>query len=511
MREEFSEYLIYATGALGYKWIAIVMAWIICIGGWSFIFVMPDKYESTARVQVDSVNMLQPLLRGMAVQYDLTAMTRLMQQLMFTRPKLEQIIKLSDLETLDDQSKHSYENLLSDLKKNIKITGGNKDLFEISYEATNPNMAKKVVHAVLTVFSEQTLQNSTSDTDKAIRFIEEQVDEYETRLKNAEKAKEEFKRVNLDFLPEKGEQSTVLYQLKDKLDSATVNLRQAISRRDVLAAQMKSAIETDEEWGITDFSNISPEDSRIESLKTKKTELLLKYTDVHPEILAIDNVIASLEKQKKENQSSAPEELFASGKMSNPYVQTLKIALDNAEAEVASNQSLAVSIQEKINQVNKEMSERLRVATEMEGLNRDYDTIKSQYLELLERREQARITQKADDNSSGLSFKIADPPNTPLRPSSPNRLLLYSIVFFSGIISGIFTSFAIAFLKPTYMSVQQVRLITGLPVLGGISMADENIQNIAENKWLSSVVLLSLLFIYLGFMTKELISAGILL
>ena len=86
---------------------------------------------------------------------------------------------------------------MNNLKKDIHINGGADDIFIIQYEAINPDEAKNVVQAVLTVFSEQTQLSTLGNTDSAQRFIDEQIQEYEMRLRNGEKARENFKRANI--------------------------------------------------------------------------------------------------------------------------------------------------------------------------------------------------------------------------------------------------------------------------------------------------------------------------
>ncbi|MDD5125777.1 MAG: hypothetical protein PHT85_14465, partial [Methylovulum sp.] len=74
------------------------MAWIICLTGWLVVLVMPRQYTSEAKVHVETSTMLRPLMRGMTVESDVRALLRVMQQLMFTKNNVEQIIHLSDLE-----------------------------------------------------------------------------------------------------------------------------------------------------------------------------------------------------------------------------------------------------------------------------------------------------------------------------------------------------------------------------------------------------------------------------
>lgn len=506
MQQELTEVYFYLKGTLKYKRVAIMFALLVCVCGWSFVFVMPDKFESKAKVHIDSSTVIRPLMKGMVIDPDVSALIRIIQQLMFTRPNLEKIIELSHLKADKTGAVISSE-FIEQLKKDITIQGArDRDIFDIGYSSTDPEMAKSVVQAVLTVFSEQAQGKALADASDAQHFIEQQIRDYEIRLQEAEKAKEDFKRSNMEYLTGDSDQFQLLNQLKEQLNAATATLNQVLAKKNVLGEQVKNIQESDEDWGVTNISEeASQEDSRISALNDKKTEMLIKYTENHPEILAIDRLIDSLKKQKEQNKKevSLESDWLGPQKMSNPYVQTLKIAFDNSEAEVASIQALIDSIKSRINRIEHGLNERLAIETEMKNLNRDYETINGKYSELLDRREQAHITERVDDQTSRLKFKIADPPTKPSKPSSPNRILFYSAILLGGVISGFGVAFLIYFIRPVYMSSRQVRVVTGLPSLGSVSLTNLGITRAKSIDWLLLITIILMAGGYIGVMLFE--------
>lgn len=511
MQQELSEVYFYLKGTLKYRRVTIIVALFVCSCAWVYVYFMPDKFQSTAKVHIDSTSIIRPLMRGMVIEPDISAMIRIIQQLMFTRPNLEKIAELSLLNKSKAEGGFSNE-VIDQLKGGIAIrAGGNRDVFDISYSSTDPEIAKSVVQAVLTVFSEQTQGKAMADATDAQRFIEQQIRDYEIRLQEAEKSKEDFKRTNLDLLNGDADQFQLLQNLKAQLESATTALEQALARKNVLGEQVKEVQESDEDWGVTNLSQeSSPEDARIQALKDKKTDLLLKYTDRHPEIMGIDKLIESLTEQKelkkKQNAGNVGEtDFIGAEKMSNPYVQTLKIAFDNAEAEVASDQTLVNSIRDRIAKAEEGLKDRLAIETEMKNLNRDYDTINQQYSQLLERREQAHITERVDDQTSRLKFKIFDAPSKPLKPSYPNRILFYSLILIGGIVVGFGVAFLIYFVRPVFMSVRQVRAVTGLPSLGSISITSQGLAQTDSKDWILISTIVALMAGYAGVMVIELL------
>jgi len=508
MQDQFAEIIAYAKGIARYKWVVIISAWIVCVAGWMFIYNMPDKYESKAKVHVDTRTMLRPLLRGIAVQADVRGLIAILKKLMFTQQNMLKVAELAGVKGDYDTDKGRYA-IVSKLKENLKISGGRGEIFSISYDSENPVMAQKVVQAVLTVFSEQAAQSTLNDVDSAQRFIEDQIREYEKRLRNAEKARENFKRANLGLLPGENEgQVNKMQTLKAKIDQEKMKLSELNSKRKVLQYQLNEALESDEEWGLTDFSDkTSEEDSRIAALEKQKEELLFNYTEKHPRVMAIEARIKELRSRKAEKEAIIDDEPSYVA-MSSPYVQTIKMAINQIDAERASIQARIRNYEQQLKEVDEQFNARLAIETEMQNLNRDYETIKANYQKLIERREQAALSEKADNQAAALKFKIADPANLPLKPTAPNRPLLYSVVLIGGLVVGVGIALILTLIKPVFISTRTLRNVTGLPVLGSVSifLTDKEMRRRRLNNFAFYTLALLLLTGYSGVMATGLIS-----
>jgi polysaccharide chain length determinant protein (PEP-CTERM system associated) len=332
------------------------------------------------------------------------------------------------------------------------------------------------VQAVLSVFSEQTQKTSLGDVESAKRFIDNQIRKYEQRLRNAERAKENFKRENIGLLPgQEGEgQFNVIRTIRRAIEDVQMQLSEMLSRKKVLQLQLSEALESGEEWGLTEIVNTnSVEDSRITELEHRKSDLLLKFTDNHPVISTINKEIDALRKRKEENDNqNALDENGDSNPyqaMSSTYTQSIKIELNRIEVEIATHISRIASLKKKLQKEDEQFNERLATETEMQNLNRDYEAIKKNYLTLIERREKATLSSNVDSQVSALKFKIADPANVPLEPSAPNRMLLYSVILGLGFLLGAALALLKVFIRPSFIEAKQVKEFTELPVLGTIS------------------------------------------
>ena len=116
----------------GRRWYAIAVAWFICLAGWGAVATMPDQYEVSARVFVDTSTILRPLLRGIAVEPNIEDEVRLMRQTLLSRGNVEKVMRMTDLD-LDVTTEESKNNLIASLQRNTTIgtLRGSPNLFLI--------------------------------------------------------------------------------------------------------------------------------------------------------------------------------------------------------------------------------------------------------------------------------------------------------------------------------------------------------------------------------------------
>ncbi len=477
MQDQFSEILFLVKGVIRNKWIITIVAWVVCSAGWAYVHKMPDVYESSARVHVDTRTMLRPLLKGMAVQTDVKGLIMIMKKLMFTQFNMIKVAELAGIDVTGTENQ--INSIVKDLKDQVQINGGKRDeIFQIISSSDSPLEAKTIVQSVLTVFSEQTQKSSLNDVDSAQRFLDVEIKEYEQRLRNAERAKENFKRENIGLLPgDPGAgQIGAIQMLRRNLETAELKLSELRSKKKVLKIQLSEALNSGDEWGLTevfDTNTNSIGNSRLALLEDNKILLLLKYTEKHPKIIAIQKIIDAINAEEAEkNLVSLDVEGFiipSEKAMANPYVQTIKVGINDVDTEMATINSRVNSYKKRMIKEDEQFNSRLAIETEMQNLNRDYASIKKNYLVLIDRREKARLSSRLDSQVSTLKFKIIDPANLPLNPSSPKRKVLYTVVLIAGFVVGIALALLKIILRPTFSGAKQVRDDTQLPVLGVIT------------------------------------------
>lgn len=509
MQEQISEVLYYFKGTLKYKLATLVIAWVVCIGGWLFVSAMPNKYTSEARVHVVTKTMISKISEGIVVPTDIRSVLLYMQQLIFTNENLEKIIRLSYPEK-DIADEKARLVLVESLKKNIKVNAGSEDIFSVRFENNSPEVAKKVVQAVLSIFHELMKEGIIIGAAEAQNFLAKEIQELESRLKIAEKAKEEFARSNINR-GIGGNSINDMQSVTKQLDDLNLELNGALSRKKALQEQLNEIRDSGEIWAVTNLNQpIAEEDETINAMNDRLKELRIKYTEDHPEIVSIKKRIEALRKSKKleeKNHSSADDMLEKPEVIANSYIQKIKLDLNDVEATSADIESRVDELKQRKARIADDLEFRLKMETELQNMNRDYEVLKAQYAKLIEKREEASMTDKVDKQAQSINLNIVDAPNSPLMPTSPNRKLLFSAVFAGGIIIGFGAAFLLYFIRPAIMSASQIRQLIGLPILGSVSLKSSP-ELTAKNKMeflKYGYASLGLVIIYAGLMTVEIL------
>lgn len=473
MNEMIEQVLGYLRGIWRNRWYAMGCAWLICVIGWVVVFRMPDQYEVSARVFVDTQTILRPLLQGLTVEINPDTQVGLIMKTLLSRPNLEQIARAAGLDAQIQESE-AKDRLLGELQKKINLVGsGKENLYTITYENRDPKIAKQVVQSVLTIFENNLVGGNRQDSEAAQRFLDEQIAEYELRLSEAEDRLKQFKLKNAGRMPSEGQSYNArVQQAATDLSAGRLELSQAENRRNSLQQQIGEALQ--QQLRGDGEVVVLPIDQRIQSLEQSLDELLIKFTDKHPDVNILRQTIADLKKQREQDRSRYAASLAESGSSSrgqgvNTVYQQLKVRLAEEEANVASLRVRVDEYTKRYKELQEQISTLPQIEAELIALNRDYEVNRKKYDELLSRRESLRLSEQAEQSKQDVRYKIIDPPRVPLYPTGPNRLLLMTMVLGAGLGAGVGLAFLIAQLWPTFDSRYSLKQIADIPVFGSVS------------------------------------------
>jgi polysaccharide chain length determinant protein (PEP-CTERM system associated) len=501
MNEQLTQIYGYLHGMWRYRWSALVIAWLAALLGWPFVFLLPDQFRAETAIYVDTSSVMKPLLKGLAPETDAADELQIMGRVLLSRNNLLTVIRETDMD-LEINSAQEREDMVQALAGAIEITGGGSgkkweaksNVYEISYQSSSANRAYQVVSNLLNTMIEDTLNSTRTDTIAAQKFIESQIVEYESRLTIAEQQLAEFKKSNVGFMPdEKGGYYARLQRAQDATEGTRSRLLLSQRRMKELKRQLSG-----ESPILSADSYQSSKEVKLKRYNEQLDLLLNQFTEQHPDVRAVKATIEDLLSGTTEDIESGD---TSAGDISefNPVYQQMKVELSKASVEA---ETLKIQLIEQEVYVIK-LQGSIDVIPEVEArlakLNRDYEVTRGRYMDLVERRESARLAQRAGQSASEVTFRVIEPPIVPYEPSGPNRLLFLSGVLLAAMAAGIGWSFLRYILQPTFINLTQLGSVTGLPVLGSVSLylSPEHIKKrrLQLASFLSATCLLVILFV----------------
>jgi len=451
MNEQITQIYGYLHGMWRYRWSALFIAWLVSIVGWLLVYTLPDKYESLAVVYIDTSSVMKPLLKGLAPETDTDDELQVMSRVLLSRENLLSVIREADMDLKID-SPREREAMVKGLASAIQLKGGGagsrwdkrNKIYEISYQSTSANQTYQVVSNLLSSIT--------------------QIAEYEKRLSGAEQQLATFKKANVGYMPdEKGGYYSRLQRAQDAVEQTRSALRLAERRYVELKRQLEG-----ESLMLSSDSYGSGREAKIRRYQQQLDALLDQYTEQYPDVRATKAIIMAL-KAGRDGGIDEPVD-NADGEEFNPVYQEVKVELSKASVAVGTLKTELAEKEAYVERLKSSIDIIPEVEAKLAKLNRGYEVTRERYLELVERRESAQLAQNAGLTTGDVTFRIIEPPVVPSKPSAPDRIMLLSTVLFVAFGAGLAWSFLRFMLKPTFINIKQVAYVTGLPVLGTVSL-----------------------------------------
>jgi polysaccharide chain length determinant protein (PEP-CTERM system associated) len=460
------------------RWWGLATTLLLGTLGAAVVMLIPNKYEATARVFVDTQSILKPLMAGLAVQPNVDQQVQMMARTLISRPNVERVVRMSDLD-LQTRNPLEREQMVDALIKKIdfKPSGGN-NLYSVAYRDDNPEAARKVVQSLLSIFVESNLGDKRRDSDQARRFIDEQIALYQKKLLDAESALKDFKIRNLQVMPNMAEDYvTMASNAQKELDSSRLELRQLENSREALRRQLseeKPSFTSSDSSGNPIAAVQTDTERRLEFVRKQLDDLTLRYTDEHPDVINQRRVLRDLEIARaaeiKASASGVAPRGGSTTVIPNKVYQDIKIAMAEIESKIGSARAKLADAENRLAQSKAASQTVPKIEAEFTQLNRDYDINKKNYEALVARRESAAMSGDMESKSGIGEFRVIDPPRVTPQPIAPNRPLLLTSVLLGSIAAGLGVAFLLNQLKPTFFDGRSLRAYTGMPLLGSVSL-----------------------------------------
>jgi polysaccharide chain length determinant protein (PEP-CTERM system associated) len=483
MNELLRELVAHLRGMWHRRWIGLAVAWVAAIVGVAIVHRIPERYEASARVYVDTETLLRPLLAGLAVQPNLDQQVALMSRTLISRPNVDKQVRMADLD-LKAKTQSERDEVTDNVLKTITLTGNvQANLYQITYRDPDPQQARRIVQSLLSIFVESSLGDKKQDTQTAVKFLDDQVKRYEEQLQASENRLKEFKLKYLGVADREGpDYFARMTQVRRDIEGARLDVQSAEQAREAYKKELAGEVPTllPDLLDQPSVNQAVPEiDARLETLRKVLDELRRRYTDLHPDVNATRRLIEQLEGERKEQlearRKAQPRSKEASGLDRNPVFQQLRISLAEAEASLASAKARLAGYERQYDMLKSQAVMVPQIEAEFTQLNRDYDVQKKTYESLLARRESATMGKDVQD-SGGARFRVIDPPRVSPEPVAPRRITILAAALALAVLAGLAASLVASQIAPIFHGTRSLRDVSKRPILGTISlMASEPI------------------------------------
>jgi uncharacterized protein involved in exopolysaccharide biosynthesis len=205
-------------------------------------------------------------------------------------------------------------------------------------------------------------------------------------------------------------------------------------------------------------------------LQSELQQLATELKPKHPDVLAKQAQLDSVSKEMDQMVAEWKERILAKQKklQNRPdlSVAATEAQLQAVEGEIKREQKVLGENEKQINAIVQRINSVPGAEVALGALDRDYQTKKSAYDQLLLQQQKITLGADAASQQQGEGIEVIDPANLPSKPVAPKRLMLSGVGFAFGLGLGLLLTgiFEIPRLL-TIQSSEDARHYTGLPVL----------------------------------------------
>ncbi|MFN3988890.1 MAG: XrtA system polysaccharide chain length determinant [Erythrobacter sp.] len=457
------------------RWIALGVAWGVCLAGWLVIALIPNSYEAKARIYVDVADVLSKQL-GIAGDGQQEIMR--VRQTLASHKNLEKVITSTRLGQ-GVTSRGELDTAIAELEKKVKVTSEQDNLFEITAtigkrdlsDAENAMLARDVVQKLLDIFREEHVAGNRAGISQAIADLDRQLEERKAELEAAEQRRLAFEAQYPDMIGGTETLSSRVGQARAEIRDTEADLAAAESALAALKGQLASTPKT-----IYDGTPASGARGALAMAQTQLAELRGRgLTEQHPDVVAAMRQVQLLTRQVAADPQGA-------GGTVNPAYSSLQAIMIERQATVDALQAKRAALQSGFASLMASQASEPAIAAEANRISRDYAVLRENYEKLLQNREELRTRGKVEDKASQFRFDLIDPPTVPQKPAAPNRPLLLFGVLFVGLGAGVAAAYALGLLRSTFASPAKLERAFDLPVIGAISLTISEAARTLEKK-----------------------------
>jgi protein tyrosine kinase modulator len=325
--------------------------------------------------------------------------------------------------------------------------------FKIHYSADTPELAQQVNTELTSLFINENVRSQRQLSENTTAFLDGELADARTKMEEQEAEVSAFKAKHAGNLP--GQlQSNV--QILAGLQAEMASTQHALDTSKQQKIYLESLLQQYQSaqaslGGDSDAISTQAIDKELQDLRLQLQNLRTRYTEGHPDMVALEDEIAKTEALRKKNDAEIASKQQA-GKSTNPVdfsaaegvqrgtptaVMQLQSQLKANQLEIQNEQQHAKDLEAQTSAYQARLNLTPETEQELTVVSRGYDEAKFNYNSLLQKQTQSQLATSLGQQQQGQQFHIVDPPKLPDKPSAPNRFLISLVGLAMGAVFGL--------------------------------------------------------------------------
>ena len=488
--------------------IPFFLAWVVV---WAASWVLPPRYLSSTLILVEQPTMPQEYVKP-NVTDDLQDRMQSITQQILSRTRLLHIIDQFNLYA-GPRSKGSPDAKVDRMRKDISIdlvrdARQQITAFNVSYTSRDPHMAQAVTSELTNLFINENVEESTNQAKDNTKFLEGQLETARKALSEQEEKVREFKAQHVGEMPgQLASNLQILSGLQSQLQNEEDSLNTARQQHVYLQSmvdQYRTMQGSSKTSDGTPTVGLPALDQELDKLKAQLADLSSHYTDRHPDVRNLKEQIAKTEKMR--------DQLVASMKAKDAAAQTgaqtdggdtaassgttdptqasllapIQGQLKSNQVEISNREHSIAALKVKMDEYQGRLNQEPIREQQLADLTRGYDQSKSNYDDLLKKKNDSAMATSMVVQQRGERFQVIDPPSFPQKPDFPNRLKFCGMGLGIGLALGAAVAGAFEFMDDRMYDEKQLKKLLPAEVIAEIpaivNLADQ--QSATLKVWL---------------------------
>jgi polysaccharide chain length determinant protein (PEP-CTERM system associated) len=430
------------------RWWIVLPLFLIWLAVWGVSWLLPTTYQSDALISAEQEK-VSDLYVMENVNVNLQNRLQSTTQQVLSRASLQAIIDRFKLYVTPPRvsgffkPKDPVEQMRGDIK--IELVGspgyrGEFVTFKIHYSADTPELAQQVNSELTSLFINENVRAQRQLSESTTAFLDKELADARGKMEEQEGEVSAFKARHVGNLPGQLQSNVqILAGLQAQLASTLHALDTSKQQKIYLESLLQQYQSAQASFG-GDSTVISTQalDKVLRDLRLQIQNLRTRYTDDHPDIVALKDEIAKTEVLRKQNEAEIASNQQA-GKSSNAIdlsaaegvqrgsptaIMQLQSQLKANELEIQNEQQHAKDLESQTAAYQGRLNLTPETEQELGVVSRGYDEAKFNYNSLLQKQTQSQLATSLGQQHQGQQFRIIDPPKLPDKPSAPNRFLI---------------------------------------------------------------------------------------